>query len=79
MLRIGTGPSTRAVGKLPRDEESPFAADLHTVKALIEAGNNPAESLHEADRLGIGEFGLAIVSHHRLAILIAERLPMVFR
>ena len=43
-------------------KSSAFAADLHAIKALIEARNHTAETLHEANRLRIGEFGFA-VSH----------------
>lgn len=75
--RIGAGTSARAVRQFPRDEETALAADLHSLKALIESRNNAAETLRKADGLRIAELGFAILAEHRLAVLVLEGLTVI--
>ena len=63
---------TRAVGQLPRDEDAALAADLHPGNTLIEARDRSANSLHKLHGLRVAQLGLAVVTHHRLAVLVSE-------
>lgn len=79
MCRIRSRPTTRTVRKLPRNKQPAFPAHLHAAKTLIEARNDAPKSLRESQRLGIAQFRLAIVAQHGLAVLVANRLPVIFR
>jgi hypothetical protein len=79
MSRIRSRPATCAVGQLPGDKQAALAADLHAPKSLVEAGNQAAHSLRKRHRLHIAHLGLAVGSHHRLAVFILLRLAMIVR
>ena len=78
MIFIVVGHRLVSIGQLPRDEQAATAVDFHAGKALIETRDQPSLSLGEDDGLGITHLGVAIVAHDRLAVLVAQRLAMVF-
>jgi hypothetical protein len=78
MSRIGTGPPGGPISKLPRNEYTPLATDLHARDSLIEAGNQPPEALRKRQGLRRSELGLAIVAHDRLSILAKDRRTVIF-
>jgi len=66
----GARPRTpsRAVGKLPGDEEPPLAAYFHSGEPLIEAGDHASESLYEGDRLSFVYFRLTVRIQHGFTV-----------
>jgi hypothetical protein len=65
------------VRQLPGDEDAALAVNLHAFIALIKAGNDAAHTLWKRHGLGNIKFWFAIVAHHRLAVFVLQRLPVV--
>src|SRR5258708_40126688 len=77
MRRIRAGASSRSVGQLPWNKEPTLAADVHPAEALIESWNHAAETLRNADGLGIAQLRLAVCSHLGLTIGAHHRCTMI--
>jgi hypothetical protein len=69
----------RSISHLPGDEDAALTADLHADKALVKAWNCATGALMKRHGLHIAQFGFAVVSHHRLAVLVLHRLTVFFR
>ena len=74
---VGARTAARAVSELPGNEQAAFSPHLHAIEALIPAGNKPAISLWERDRLRIAFLWLSIRAEDGLAVLIEHRLARV--
>jgi hypothetical protein len=68
-----TGNVARPVGKLPGNKEPALAANLHSCKALVEAGDEAAVALREGQRLRVAHHRLSIGPHLRFAIFAHHR------
>jgi hypothetical protein len=59
-----------SISELPGNKEPTLATDLHTAKALIEAGNEASHALREWHGLRRPHFGLAVLAEHGFAVLV---------
>jgi len=62
----------RSVGKLPGNEEPALAANLHSGKSLVKAGDQAAIALREGQGLHV-HLRLSIGPHHRFAVFARHR------
>ena len=67
-----------SISQLIGDEDAALAAYLHAGKSLVKAGDHATHADGEAHGLRRVQLGLAIVAQDRFAVLILERLAMVF-
>lgn len=72
MVRWAPRDVARSVGKLPRNKETALAANLHSGKALVKAGNQASIALRKDQGLHV-HLRLSIGSHHRLAVFAHHR------
>ena len=70
MVGSVVGDGSNSIGELPGNKEAALAADLHTAKALVEAGNEASHALREWHGLRRAHFGLSVVAEHGLAVLV---------
>lgn len=75
MVRTVVWNGARSIGQLPGDKQTPLAADPHTGKALVKARNRATDALSKRHGLYIAQLGFAVVSQHRLAVLVPQRRP----
>ena len=69
---VGTvvGDGAHSVGELPGNEEAALATDLHSGKALIEAGDEAPHALGKCHGLRGTQFGLAVFAEDGFAVLV---------
>jgi len=70
MVGAVVGDGADSIGELPGDEEAALATDLHSGKALIEAGNEASHALGECHGLRRPHFGFAIFAEHGFAVFV---------
>ena len=76
--RDSVWPSTRTIGKLPRNEQPTLASDLHAGEALVESGDEASKALGKSQRLRIAHFRLAVCIELRLSVGAHDR-PLVVK
>ena len=71
---VGAGTAFGSISELPGNEQATLAADLHTVKTLVEAGDEASHALRKCHGLRVAKLGLAVCAQYWLAVLVLFRL-----
>jgi hypothetical protein len=70
MSGVARGNLVCAKAQLPGNEDAAYPIDLHTLDTHVPSGKRTACSHNRLQRLRIARLGLAVVTQHRLAVLV---------
>lgn len=62
-----------AESQLPGNKDAAHAASFHARGSQVPSSKRTELTQHHRHRLGIAQFGFAVVAHHRLAVLVLYR------
>jgi hypothetical protein len=73
MSRVRPRTAFVTIGQLIWNEYAALSANFHSFKSLVKPWNQAAKTLGERDWLRISHLGFAVVTQHRLAVLVSDR------